>query len=126
MPTKPPLTEFAVTGRSGRYQIEVSAGTYQVRVEPPAGFEEVLERVQVDPSTHEKYFIVRRSERESAPPTSDLVSVKGLVVAEASGGRYVGVPGAEILFVRSAGVAKSESGTGGEFGIQLPAEAYRV
>jgi hypothetical protein len=125
-PLKPTVTEFAVARRTGRYQVEVPVGTYQVRVQPPPGFESLLERVGVDPTTQEKYFIVRRSEGQPTPSPVDLVSVKGLVVVEASGGRYVGIPGAEIHFVRSAGAAMSESGTGGDFGVQLAADAYRV
>ncbi len=123
---QPAFSQFATTGNNGKYQIELLAGQYQVRVEPPAGFERLTERVDVPAGTHEKYFIVRRTERPTPEPTDRLVEVTGQVVTETSAGRFVGVPKAEILLARGSGVARVLSSNNGNFAERLPADRYRV
>jgi hypothetical protein len=123
---QPAFNQFAETSNSGRYQIEVLPGQYQVRVEPPAGFERLSERVDVAAGTQEKYFIVRRSERPTPEPADKLVNVTGQVVTEAAPGRAVSVAHAEILFARATGVVKAESDAGGEFAARLAEDRYRV
>lgn len=124
-PATPPVTDFATTGGNGHYQVDVHVGTYQVRVQPPAGFEGLLEQVQIEPDTHEKYFIIRRAERKP-PEEVSLLPVKGMVVAEGAGGRFTGIGGAEVLFIRTQGIERSNANPGGDFSIRLPADAYRV
>ena len=64
---QPTFTQVATTGENGKYEIEVLAGQYQVRVEPPAGFERLTERVDVPAGAHEKYssFVAGSGPRQS-------------------------------------------------------------
>ncbi len=129
-PPAPAASDFAATGKDGRYEVRVPLGTYQVRVDPPAGFEGLLEQVPVNPAEEgsrgpqEKYFIVVRSER---PPPVDgtLLAVEGTVVTEVAG-RLSGVRGAEVVFQRAQKVEHASAGSGGAFALRLPAERYRV
>jgi len=53
LPSTPPVTAFATTAGTGQYQVSVHTGNYQVRIEPPTGFEGGLEQVKIEPTTTE-------------------------------------------------------------------------
>lgn len=124
-PARPSVTQFVATQRQGRFSLELPRGVYQVRIDPPAGFEDLLERVVVEPGMAERYFILRRAERPEPKPGDDIVAVQGTVVAAALGG-VAPVRDAELLFVRAGGSERAQSGTKGEFQLRLPADVYRV
>ena len=111
---------------SGQYQVSVHTGTYQVRIEPPTGFEGGLEQVKIKPTTTEKYFIVRRIERKPPEIGLDLQMVKGTVLAETVRGQFSPVPEAELLFIRRQGVERFISSSNGQFSFRLPSESYRI
>jgi hypothetical protein len=123
---QPPFSQLATTGNNGKYQIQVLPGQYQVRVEPPAGFERLVERVDVTSGAHEKYFILQRAERPAPVPGQQLVDVTGQVVGQVTPGRLTGVSKAEIVFARGSGVVRGVSSMGGNFGERLAPDHYRI
>ena len=125
-PAQPPMTKFTVSGENGKYEVTVQKGLHQVRVEPPAGFGTLMEQVQVTHDGQEKYFVVVRSNVKPPGSVENLMNVTGVVVTPGVTGHVTGVKGAEILFMRTAGVANAEAGDGGEFQIRLPMDSYRV
>jgi hypothetical protein len=124
-PAFPRVTEFATSAGNGAFRLELPEGTYQVRVAPPSGFEDLLEQVKVVVGMPKKYFLLRRSGTQP-PTTSDLVDVRGVVVAETASGQIAGVPGAEVLFLGSKGAERAQTTIGGSFHVSLPKDAYRV
>jgi len=125
VPTRPAVTQFTASSRSGRFQLELPQGVYQVRIDPPAGFDDLLERVVVEPGLGEKYFILRRAERPEPKPGDKLVAVQGMVVSAAPGG-FAPVRDAELLFVRTNSSERTQAGSTGEFRLQLAPDQYRV
>ncbi|MCC6509337.1 MAG: carboxypeptidase regulatory-like domain-containing protein [Pirellulaceae bacterium] len=124
-PSNPPVSAFATTASNGHYQVDVHVGQYQVRVEPPAGFKQVLEQVAISATTHEKYFIIERTERGTIQ-SDPLQRVSGTVVAEGLPGRFVPVAGAEVVCTHGQTFEKSVTDNQGAFVMRMAPERYQV
>lgn len=125
-PGQPRTTRIATTGDSGKYEIRVPRGLQQVRVEPPAGFGILSEKVDVTEDGQQKSFVVVRTTVEPPDDTQQPVTVRGLVIAQSASGRETGVNGAEILLSGSAGSATARSGSDGRFQMRVAPGAARV
>jgi hypothetical protein len=120
-----------VAGRGGKYSLELQEGTYQVNVEPPAGFAGVSQEVVVRRGMKPKYFILeRREEIQPEPRPEQLARVQGYVMTRSQTSRtgYAPVAGANIIWAggprRTLPLVTSDRS--GRFSVDLAEAEYNV
>lgn len=124
IPTTPAFSAVSLTGTDGKYNVELQEGTYQVQVQPPQGFQALLEEVQVTSNIDEKYFVVDRAD-QTTPPRDLLLSLKGRVVTEEYPGTFAPVTTADVQVFQASAVERTKTNSRGEFGFRMPIGTYR-